>query len=150
MNGPLEWVQIFQHGLLALIAWVSIGVYGSFYVIRSLASPRARRRTHEQIHKETYPDAYPEEPPRMALQEPRRLALDAAPGDDRVPPELFEDIEVPQSWKELRLSTLFICGLFGPIAVLGLAFLGWVGSSRWRIREFVARRLLTGGPDWSA
>lgn len=165
-SGALEWMQFVQTLLLALIAWVSIGVYGSFYVIRSLTSPPARRRTHQEIRQEDYPESVQEDLP--ATQERRRLALDAAGGDDGWPPEVFEDIEVPQSPKELRLAALVICGFLGVFAVLVLAALGWVGSMswprswpwpwglrwlwglRWRICRFVVRWLLTGGPDWVA
>ncbi|MCY4060312.1 MAG: hypothetical protein OXG44_20215, partial [Gammaproteobacteria bacterium] len=106
-------MQFFQHLLVALIAWVSIGVYGSFYVIRSLTSPRARRPTDEEIHKQTHSDVFglpfDENPPNTP--ENRRIALDVTDGDDDSPPELFEDIEVPQSPKELRLAALVLGGL---------------------------------------
>ena len=177
-NHALEWMQFTQHLIIALIAWVTIGVYGSFYVIRSLTLPRARRRTHQEIHEERYQEDYPESNP-PTTQERRRIALESEHYDDQSP-DIFEDIEVPKSPKQLRLAALGICGLLGPLAVLGLLALGWLGSWpwhwwqwrwlrfwqwrwlrfwrwrwrfwrwrwRWRIRRFVVRWLLTGGPDW--
>lgn len=33
-----EFVGVAQQGLLALVLWVSIGIYGTFYVLRSMAN----------------------------------------------------------------------------------------------------------------
>ncbi len=37
VTNSLHWVAVFQHALFGLIAWVTIGVYGTFYVLQSLA-----------------------------------------------------------------------------------------------------------------
>lgn len=164
-SGALEWMQFVQHLLVALIAWVSIGVYGSFYVIKSLTFAPARRRTHQEINALSLADVDSNDPSladqerddlvradmdQRRSPEPPRIALDVAfsGSPDAGWPELFEDIEVPHSPKELRLAALVICGIFGVIAVLVLVALGWVGRRHYRIRGFVIRWLLTGGPDW--
>ncbi|MCY3957783.1 MAG: hypothetical protein OXG65_05770 [Chloroflexi bacterium] len=137
--GALQWMQFTQHLLFALIAWVSIGVYGSWYVLGSIS--HGRREGFISLHDTTYMTR-PEE-----REAPRRLVDSSLEREFGVPAMRGHD--VPQSPKDMRLAALVICGAFGVASVLILAALAWIGAQHYGTRRLVVRLLLTGGPDWT-
>lgn len=138
--GAVQWMQFTQHLLVALIAWVSIGVYGSWYVIKSMTFLGRRRLVESRGNRHSLMRTSPSD---VDLRR-ELLILDAGDSVD-----FIEALEVPQSPREMRLVGLVICGVFGVTAVIALVVLGWVGSKHYRTRNFVVRWLLTGGPDWT-
>ena len=136
----LACVQIAQHGLFALIAWVSIGVYGSFYVLRSIATPPRHRLRENRLERL----GRPVEEPRVA-----HVTLDRIDFDAESPPLTLEAIEVPSSPRELPLLALVVCGMFGVLSVLGLIAVAGIGSHSYRVRRLVAAWLLRAGPHWT-
>ena len=138
--GALQWMQFVQHLLFALIAWVTIGVYGSWYVLKGISRgpPEGFISSHDTVFM-----TRPEE-----REDPGRLVLDTFGPTDDSPTCRAHDM--PKSPKEMRLIALLLCGLLGIVAILALIVLAFAGSRYYGIRAFVARWLITGGPDWAA
>lgn len=113
--GCLSWITLVQQILLAGILWASIGIYGSYYVLRTVAWSLKS-----------------DEPGREWLELP-------ASTEKRI--RYF-----PTSARELRLSGLVFCGLFGLIALL-LAIALCLAGSLWP-RTRVLAQIYNRSPRW--
>ncbi len=113
--GCLSWITLVQQILLAGILWASIGIFGSYYVLRTVAwSPKS--------------------------EEPRREWIE-------LPASTEKRIRYfPPSARELRLSGLVFCGLFGLIALLLAIALCFAGSLWPRTR--LLAQLYNTSPRW--
>ena len=128
-------LAVIQQVLLITVAWVSFGVYGSYYVLRSLAhsKPRVDRRHSGAYFRES---------------DVTRIVTDYAVSDDGAIHPL-ESIPFPDSWKALRFSALVVLGTSGPAAVvvsIAVALIGWKFA---KARRWVMLHLAFGGPDWT-
>ena len=140
MCGALIWMQFVQYFLFALIAWVSIGVYGSLYILRSLTfqRPRILIEGRDSIHR-----IDPSEVDRRRAW----VALDVI--DDGDAAQVISASEVPSSPGQMRLLALSVCGFFGLFSVLFLVGAGWRGSRNYKVRTRLVSLFVRGGPDWT-
>ena len=140
MCGALIWMQFVQYLLFALIAWVSIGVYGSLYILRSLTfqRPQILIEGRDSIHR-----VDPSEVDRRMGW----VALDVINEGDFI--QVISASEVPSSPGQMRFLTLSLCGFFGLLSVLFLVGAGWYGSRNYKVRGRLVSLFIRGGPDWT-
>lgn len=121
-----DWAATFafiHHVLLAAIFWASIGIYGSYFLLRTI--------TYSRLDLDEAFDAI--EP---ASGSPRKWIGYGS-----------RTYEFPDSARSMRLYGLVICGLLGALAVLVSAALCVAGTS-WTWPRQVATWILFAGPDW--
>lgn len=117
-------MQFVQHLLIGLVVHVSIGIYGSYYVLHSVSGTVPGQTPGRDIDRAVY-------------------VWDS----DRI--DNIATLRVlPQSAREMRLRGLVTFGILGAIGILPLLILVLMGKRNLVLRRFLID-FLVAGPDWS-
>ena len=129
--GALQAMQFTQHLLIAIVVHVSIGIYGSYYILLSLSGisrfPNARGGD---------------------VQIPRRISV--WDRDERTKGrEHFTVIErqLPESARQMSLWGLVVFGFFGIFGIPVLLIMVVLGRQNLAVRRWLVS-LASSGPDW--
>ena len=128
-------LAVVQQALFLAITWASIGVLGSFYVLRSLA--QARPHTDGRSGGVYY-----------RFSDTTNIVTDYVEQDDG---SMFpvESVPFPESWRNLRFHALVLFGAFGGLALVITLVLALIGWRHGKTRRWLLHQLVFGGPDWT-